>query len=366
MKSVKLGSQGLEVSMLGYGCMGLTTAYGPKQPETESIKLLKKSTELGMSFWDTANVYCYPDMSKLLRFQSPVACQEEILGRALTNIGRENVTIATKTGLILQVFPKISLTANGDPSFIRKQCEMSLKRLKVDYLDLFYIHRIDPKIPIEITMATMRDLVHEGKVKYVGLSECSAATLRRAHKVHPISCIQMEWSLWCREIEKEIVPTCAELGVGIVAYSPLGRGFFGGELRTASSLTKGDFRKNSERFQEENFEKNLALLAKVEELAGSKGVSSSQLALAWLLHKADLLNGAGLVPIPGTTKEKNLISNASAINIVLSAEEIKTLEQAVEQNPAQGARGQRDLVQWENDKNPSLSPSDEEKYGIKV
>ncbi|KAJ8903440.1 hypothetical protein NDN08_004548 [Rhodosorus marinus] len=366
MQSVKLGSQGLQVSKMGYGCMGLTTAYGPKQPDAEAIKLLKKSTELGMSFWDTANVYCYPDISKLLRFQSPVTCQEEILGRAITDIGRENVTIATKTGLVLGVFPKISLTANGDPSFIRKQCEMSLKRLKVDYLDLFYIHRIDPNIPIEITMATMRDLVHEGKVKYVGLSECSAATLRRAHKVHPISCIQMEWSLWCREIEKEIVPTCAELGVGIVAYSPLGRGFFGGELRTTSDLKSADFRSNTGRFQEENLEKNLALLEKVEALARTKGVSSAQLALSWVLHKADLLNGAGVVPIPGTTKEKNLISNAGAVNIVLSAEEIKTLEQAVDQNPAHGARGQSGQVQWENDKNPPLSPSDAAKYRIKV
>lgn len=252
LPKIKLGSQGLEFTELGYGCMGLTTAYGKKIPDEDIVAMLEKVYEEGVNFWDTANIYVYPQFSRLPKLQSPLVCQEEIIQKGLHSSkigGRDKIVIATKTGLAISVFPKLKISANGDPVFCRQRCEASLERLRVDCLYLLYLHRIDQTIPIERTMVEMKKLVGERKVKYIGLSECSAETLRRAHKAHPITCIQMEYSLWCRGIEKEVLPVCKELGVGLVAYSPIGRGFLGGAHK--QTMHSGDFRAGWERFQRE-------------------------------------------------------------------------------------------------------------------
>ena len=363
MKTVKLGSQGLEVSELGYGCMGLTTAYGPKKSDDEIVKLLKKVYECGVNFWDTANLYVYPDFWRLLSFRSPLVCQEEIIARAIKEVGRENIVIATKTGIELHFFPKFSVRGNGSPAFIRKECEDSLRRLEVDQLDLFYLHRIDSKIPIEVTMATMRALVNEGKVKYVGLSECSANTLRRAHKVHPISCVQIEWSLWSRDVEEDLIPTCAELGIGVVAYSPLGRGFFSSES-FEKEYSRGDYRAGNPRFAKDALKSNLELLKKVEEIAQKKDCSTAQLALAWVAHKSPLLKGAGVVAIPGTTKESHLLSNVESVNITLSDEEVAQLEAAVPASKILGGRYDASDPTYKTDNNPELTDDDKRKYNL--
>lgn len=352
MKEVKLGSQGLKVSELGYGCMGLTTAYGTRLEDDEIVEVLKKVYENGINFWDTANLYVYLDFWRIFSLKSPLVCQEEIIGRAIKEVGREKIVIATKTGVKLHFFPHLNVVPCGDPAFVRQQCEDSLRRLDVDCIDLFYLHRIDPNIPIEVTMATMKDLVQEGKIKYVGLSECSAKTLRRAHAVHPITCIQVEWSLWCRGVEKGLAPTCAELGVGIVPYSPLGRGFFGSTKVREQKLERGDFRSDQERLQGSALAQNIKLLEKVEAIAAAKSVSTPQLVLAWLLHKRDLVNGAGVVPIPGTTKIKNLESNAKAVDVDLTPEDMKALEVIGE---ATGDRYQAGHQTWEVDNNKELT-----------
>jgi aryl-alcohol dehydrogenase-like predicted oxidoreductase len=361
MNRIALGKLGLQVSAQGFGCMGLTTAYGTKLPDDEIVDLLcKTTTKYGINFWDTANVYCYSKPSNLLRLKSPVACQEEIIGQAITKVGRENVVIATKTGNLLSVFPSIKLTPYGEPSFLRTQCEASLRRLQVESLDLFYLHRIDQNIPIEVSMWTLKQLVEEKKVKYIGLSECSASTIRRAHKVHPLSAIQMEYSLWTRDIETEILPTCKELGIGLVAYSPLGRGFFGGAHKQAFVST--DFRASMNRFASE---KNAQMYDAVQEIAKQKGVSTSQLALAWVQAQEYRLGGAGLVAIPGTTKERNLQSNVEAIKIVLSPTEIDALEKAVPWQEIEGARYDgASSSTWSNDRNPPLTKEIAVKYGI--
>ncbi|CDF35760.1 unnamed protein product [Chondrus crispus] len=364
MRTIALGSQGLVISKIGYGCMGLTTAYGTKLPDDDIVALLEKTHELGITLWDTANLYVYPDFFRLLRFSSPLVCQEEIISRAIEKVGRENIQIATKTGVELRLFPKLRIVPNGSPSFIRQQCEDSLRRLKTDYLDLFYLHRIDQTLPIEISMMEMKKLVEEGKVKYVGLSECSASTIRRAHRIHPITAVQLEYSLWCRDIETGIMPTCAELGIGVVAYSPLGRGFFGGSTGTTKKYSLTDFRANQPRFVGEAAEGNAKLLENVQKIADQKGVSTAQLTLAWVEAQGHRLNGAGIVAIPGTTKEKNLISNVGSTEIELSPEELEALEAAVPKEAVSGTRYEEGHETWEADKNPALTPEQAAEYGI--
>lgn len=349
LPTISLGSQGLKVTKLGYGCMGLTTAYGSKLPDDAIVEMLEKVYGNGVNLWDTANLYVYPLFSRLLKLQSPIVCQEEIISKALHKIGRDKIVMATKTGVDIKLFPRLKIVANGDPAFIRKQCEDSLRRLQVDCIDLFYLHRIDQKVPIEKSMLEMKKLVEEGKIKYVGLSECSASTLRRAHKVHPVTCVQMEYSLWCRGIEKEVLPVCKELGVGLVAYSPLGRGFFGGAHKT--DIKGGDYRATQERFQQEE---NHKMYEKVEQIAKEKGATPAQLALAWVEAQRD--RAAGVVAIPGTTKEKNLLSNVGSCKLELSAEDLAALEAAVPDESAQGARyNEGEGATWETDNNPALS-----------
>lgn len=361
METISLGSQGLVVSKLGFGCMGLTTAYGSKLPDDDIISLLEKTSHHGITLWDTANIYAFFDLRRIFTLRSPLVCQEEIIAHAIRKVGRDNVVVSTKTGLRLSVFPKVSVTPDGDPAFIREQCEASLARLQVDCLDLFYLHRIDQNIPIEITMTEMKKLVEEGKVKYVGLSECSAATIRRAHKIHPVTAVQMEWSLWCRDIEREIVPTCAELGIGIVAYSPLGRGFFGG----AQGFSSSDFRSNQERMQGDAGAHNRKMLEDLQKIADRKGCSQPQLVLAWLEAQQSKLGGAGVVAIPGTTKEKNLLSNVESLKIELSPEDISDMEAAVPWENVQGTRyGGDESSTWQYDKNRELTAEEAEKLGV--
>lgn len=358
---IKLGSQGLEVTKLGFGCMGLTSFYGGKLPDDEIVKMLESVYQNGINFFDTANVYVYFDFWKIFFFQSPIVCQEEIIGKAIEKIGRDNLVIATKTGIEIKMFPKLSVVANGNPNFVRQQCEDSLRRLGVDCLDLFYLHRIDQNIPIEVTMQEIKKLAQEGKIKYVGLSECSAKTLHRAHKIHPVSAIQVEYSLWCRGIESELLPTCKELGVGVVAYSPLGRGFFGGAHK--KELDKGDFRNSQERFK---IEANVKMYDELEKFAESKGYTPAQLALAWVQAQQDRVGGAGLVAIPGTTKEKNLFSNIESTRIELSQADLQAIEKIVPWEQVQGARyeeGAGVAVTWETDENPALTEEEKKKWG---
>jgi aryl-alcohol dehydrogenase-like predicted oxidoreductase len=359
VETIQLGSQGLQVTRMGFGCMGLTTAYGTKLPDDQIIDLLERVVSNGINMWDTANLYAYPDFTRLLTLRSPIVCQEEILGKAICQIGRDHpLVICTKTGIQVDFFPKLKLTPNGQPKFIRQQCEASLKRLGVDCIDLFYLHRIDQTIPIEVSMYEMKKLVEEGKIKYIGLSECSAATIRRAHKIHPITAVQMEYSLWCRGIEQEILPTCKELGIGLVAYSPLGRGFFGGSHK--ATLEKNDFRNTQERFKSE---KNAQMYDDLEKFAtNTKGVTVPQLALAWV--EAQQHRAAGVVPIPGTTKEKNLLSNLASLQITLTKEDIETIEKIVPWEETEGERYGEDHTSWEGDHNPELTREVAEKWGI--
>lgn len=365
MEKIALGKQGFEVSRIGFGCMGLTTAYNKKIPDNDIMNLLEKTANLGITLWDTANIYVYMDAMRLLRFSSPVVCQEEIIGKALEKVGRDRVSIATKTGVSMSLFPRLKLAPNGAPSFIRDQCNNSLRRLGVQTLDLFYLHRIDPNVPIEMTMSEMKKLVQEGKVKYVGLSECSASTIRRAHKIHPLTAVQMEWSLWCRGIEKEIVPTCAELGIGIVAYSPLGKGFLTDSYK-ANDIPKGDYRRTLPRLQGDALKRNADMVEKLQKIADEKGVSTAQLALAWVEGQQKLLNGAGVVAIPGTTKEKNLISNVESLKVELSSEDMRRMEEAVPWEQVDGGRyGEGGSSStWEVEKNRALTDAEATELGL--
>lgn len=316
---LKLGSQGLEVSALGLGCMGLSFAYGTAKSQEETTELIRHAVESGVTFFDTADMYG-PHVNEIL------------LGKALKGI-RDKVQIATKFANYLD---GEQWKVRGDPEYVRSCCEASLKRLEVDYIDLYYQHRVDKNVPIEITVGAMKELVNEGKVKYLGLSEASAADIRRAHAVHPISAVQYEYSLWTRDIEDDIIPTCRELGIGIVPYSPLGRGFLAGfkSGKTSSDGSGGfDFRAMMPRFTGENLAKNELLRAKVEAIATAKKCTLNQLALAWVHHK-----GADMVPIPGTTKIVNLDSNIGALGVSLSKKEVEELEAAVPVHKVAGNR----------------------------
>jgi aryl-alcohol dehydrogenase-like predicted oxidoreductase len=303
----KLGT--LEVSSLGLGCMGMSQGYGAAI-DAESLRVLEIYLELRGNFLDTADAY------------GPHT-NEELIGKFLVG-KREKIVLATKFGL-----QGSSVTGeqriNGRPEYVRQACEASLKRLRTEYIDLYYLHRLDPETPIEETVGAMRELVHEGLVRHIGLSEVSSATLRRAHAVHPISALQSEYSLWTREIESDVLPTLRELEIGFVPFSPLGRGFLSGELKHPDDIGPNDFRRNLPRFQGEHFFKNLELVEAVKTLALEKGITPGQLALAWVLSKASS-HGVKIVPIPGTKRVKYLQENMLALEVVLSPEDISRLE----------------------------------------
>ncbi|XP_058738643.1 perakine reductase-like [Vicia villosa] len=314
---VKLGSQGLEVSKLGYGCMGLSGVYNDAVPEDVAISLIKHCFTKGITFFDTSDVY-------------GAHANEVLVGKALKDFPRDQIQIATKFGIVKMEAGNVFV--NGSPEYVRSCCEGSLQRLGVEYIDLYYQHRVDTTVPIEDTMGELKKLVEEGKIKYIGLSEASTDTIRRAHDVHPITAVQMEWSLWTREIEPDIVPVCRELGIGLVPYSPLGRGFFGGKAIT-ESIPANSFLAMQPRLQGENFDKNKIFYSRMEKLAEKHGCTSSQLALAWLLHQGD-----DVVPIPGTTKTKNLESNIGSFRVKLNQDALKEIEDAVPISEVAGSR----------------------------
>jgi aryl-alcohol dehydrogenase-like predicted oxidoreductase len=313
----KLGRRGLKVSGLGLGCMGMSDFY-KGGTEKESIATIHRALELGVTFFDTADMY------------GPFT-NEILVGKALKG-KRDSAILATKFGNQRTPDGKF-LGVNGRPAYVRQCCDDSLQRLGVDHIDLYYQHRVDTNVPIEDTVGSMAELVQAGKVRYLGLSEAAPSTIRRAHKVHPISALQTEYSLWTRDPEDEILPTVRELGIGFVAYSPLGRGFLTGAFRRSEDLPEGDYRRTSPRFQGENFNKNLRLLERVQEIAGEKRVKPSQIALAWLLHQ-----GEDIVPIPGTKHRNYLEENVAAAGIGLSSEELGRIDRAAPKGATAGAR----------------------------
>jgi aryl-alcohol dehydrogenase-like predicted oxidoreductase len=313
----RLGTQGLEVSALGLGCMGMSEFYGTAD-EGEAIATIQRALELGITFVDTADMY------------GPFT-NEELVGKAIAG-RRDEYVIATKFGNMRGEQGEF-LGINGSAEYVRSACEGSLRRLGVETIDLYYQHRVDLATPIEETVGAMAELVAEGKVRYLGLSEAAPATIRRAHAVHPISALQNEYSLWTRDPEPEALPTIRELGIGFVAYSPIGRGFLSGRIRSIDDLETTDFRRRGPRFQEENLRRNLELVGEVEALAGEKGVTPSQLALAWVLSRGD-----DIVPIPGTKRRTYLEENAAAADVELTADELARLERAFPVGAAAGER----------------------------
>jgi aryl-alcohol dehydrogenase-like predicted oxidoreductase len=318
MESRTLGTQGLVVSALGLGCMGMSEFYGPGD-EAESIATIHRALELGTTMLDTADVY------------GPFT-NEELVGRAIRG-RRDGVIVATKFGIVRRDDDPKYRGISGKPEYVRQSCEDSLKRLGIDTIDLYYQHRVDPDTPIEETVGAMARLVEEGKVRYLGLSEPAPDTLRRAHAVHPISALQQEYSLWSRDAEDALFPTCRELGIGIVAYSPLGRGFLTGQIRRFEDFAPDDFRRGVPRFQGENFQKNLTLVDKLRELAAAKRVTPSQLALRWVLDQ-----GKDIVPIPGTKRRQYLEENIAALNVTLTAADHAALDALMPRGAVSGDR----------------------------
>ncbi|WP_174866570.1 aldo/keto reductase [Pectobacterium polaris] len=319
MQQRKLGANGPQVSAIGLGCMGMSDFYSTAQDEKESIATLHRALELGVTLLDTADMYG-PHTNELL------------LGKAIKG-KREQVFLATKFGIVRDPANPNARGVCGKPDYIRRAVEGSLTRLGTDVIDLYYQHRIDPTVPIEETVGTLAELVQEGKIRYIGLSEASVTTLERAHRVHPITALQSEYSLWTRDMEAEILPTCERLGIGFVPYSPLGRGFLTGAIRSPDDLAADDFRRTNPRFSGENFGKNLQLVEKINQLAQEKQVTPSQLALAWVLAQ-----GEHIVPIPGTKRRSYLEENVAALDVTLTKEELAAIDAIFPPDAAAGER----------------------------
>jgi aryl-alcohol dehydrogenase-like predicted oxidoreductase len=315
MERRTLGSQGLEVSELGLGCMGMSFAYG-EVPEEQGIETIHRATDLGVTLIDTANMY------------GP-RTNEVLVGKAIAD-RRERVVLATKFGV---AYDQEERDIDGRPDYVKRACEASLERLGIEQIDLYYQHRVDPQVPIEETVGAMAELVQEGKVAHLGLSEAAPETIRRAHDTHPLTALQTEYSLWSRDPEDELLPTVRELGIGFVAYSPLGRGFLTGAITSPEDLDEDDFRRSNPRFQGENFQRNLDLVERVRQMAEERDVSAGQLALAWVLHR-----GSDIVPIPGTTKAERVEENVAAAEVKLSDEDLERLDEIAPVGAAAGER----------------------------
>jgi aryl-alcohol dehydrogenase-like predicted oxidoreductase len=316
MEQRTLGGQGLMVSALGLGCMGMSQSYGPGDDQ-ESVATIHRALDLGMTFLDTADVY------------GPYT-NERLVGRAIAG-RRDEVVLATKFGN--QRLDDGRRVVNGKPDYVRQACDASLERLGVDHIDLYYQHRVDRSVPVEDTWGAMAELVQAGKVRHLGISEAAPATVRRAHAVHPVSAGQYEWSLFTRDLEDEVLPALRELGIGVVAYSPLGRGFLSGRITSPDDFGEDDFRRNHPRFTGENFARNLELVDRVRELAASKGATPSQLAIAWVLAQGD-----DVVPIPGTKRRSYLEENLGALDVELTPEDLAAIEEVTPRGSVAGAR----------------------------